>query len=178
MSEDKNVIDYSSSADLYPTGLFVLNENGRVFNVNEAGLSLISLKRENIISKSFVDFLNETSKRDFENFFQKVLNSSEPQIAEFDIIGADNNYFHALLTAKSANFADSTEKFCSLAILDLTSLKMREAIMKQRETRNEKMANTAPVMIWIADVEGLFSFVNSVWLDYTGKNIGDQLGIK
>jgi PAS domain S-box-containing protein len=177
MSEDKTVIDYSNSADLYPTGLFVLNEKGIVFNVNDTGQSLISIKKENIISKNFIDFLNENSKTNFEDFLQKVLNSSEPQITEIEIKGVDNNYFHALLTAKSAHFSDSGEKFCSLAILDLTSLKMREAILKQSEARFEKMANTAPVMIWIADVEGLFSFVNSVWLDYTGKTIGEQLGM-
>ena len=54
---------------------------------------------------------------------------------------------------------------------------MREELGKQGEARFENMANTAPVMIWIADVEGLFSFVNRVWRDYTGKKIGDQLGM-
>jgi PAS domain S-box-containing protein len=177
MPEEKPAIDYSNSADLYPSGLFVLNENGIVFNVNETGLFLISLKRENIISKSFTDFLNENKISEFSDFIKKAINSSVPQVTEMDIKGADNNYFHALLTAKSAAFSDSTDKFCSLAILDLTSLKMREAIMKQSEDRFEKMANTAPVMIWIADVEGLFSFVNSVWLNYTGKKLGEELGM-
>jgi len=177
MSQENSKHDILDSADLYPTGLFVIDQNGVVFNVNEAGLSLISLTKENIISKSFVDFLNEDSKSDFQSCFKKALNSSEPQIAEIDIKGVDNNYFHALLAAKSAIFSESEDKFCSLAVVDLTSLKMREEIMKQSEDRFEKMANTAPVMIWIADVEGLFSFVNRVWLDYTGQNMGDELGM-
>ena len=68
-SPQKSSEYFSDSADLYPTGLFVLNQNGLVFNVNETGLSLISLKKENIISKNFVDFLDENSKSDFPNFF-------------------------------------------------------------------------------------------------------------
>jgi len=177
MSEVDSVNNLSSSYVLYPTGLFVLNQNGVIFYVNEVGLALISLKRENILKKSFFDFLDENDRSDFQSFFQKALNSSEPQITEIDIKGVDNNFFHALLSAKPTIISDSTDKFCSLAIVDLTSLKMREAIAKQSETRFEKMANTAPVMIWIADVEGLFSFVNSVWLEYTGKKIGDELGM-
>lgn len=177
MSEIASVNSLSSSYVLYPTGLFVLNQNGVIFYVNEVGLGLISLKRENILKKSFFDFLHENDKSNFQRFFQKALNSSEPQITEIDIKGADNNFFHALLTAKPTIISESTDKFCSLAIVDLTSLKMREAIAKQSEVRFEKMANTAPVMIWIADVEGLFSFVNSVWLDYTGKKMGDELGM-
>ncbi len=177
MSEVASVNSLSSSYVLYPTGLFVLNQNGVIFYVNEVGLGLISLKRENVLKKSFFDFLDENDRSDFQRFFQKALNSSEPQITEIDIKGVDNNFFHALLSAKPTIISDSTDKFCSLAIVDLTSLKMREAITKQSEVRFEKMANTAPVMIWIADVEGLFSFVNSVWLDYTGKKIGDELGM-
>ena len=168
---------FSDSADLFPTGLFLLDRNGVVINANESGLSLISLIKENIIGKRFVDFLDTNSKEGFQKFFRKVLTSSETQIIKTNIKGVDNIFFHAFLVAKSTTFSDSTDKFCSLTIVDLTSLKMREEITKLGEARFEKMANTAPVMIWIADVEGLFSFVNKIWLDYTGKNIGDQLGM-
>jgi PAS domain S-box-containing protein len=177
MSEVNSINNLSSSYLLYPTGLFLLNQNGEIFYVNEVGLGLISLKGENILKKSFFDFLDENDKIDFQGFFQKASNSPEPQITEINIKGVDGNFFHALLTAKRTVITDSPDKFCSLSVVDLTSLKMREALIKQSEARFEKMANTAPVMIWIADVEGLFSFVNSVWLEYTGKKIGDQLGM-
>jgi len=54
---------------------------------------------------------------------------------------------------------------------------MREEIIRDSEARFKNMANTAPVMIWITDVEGLFSFVNNVWLDYSGGELGSQLGM-
>ena len=168
---------FSDSTDLFPTGLFVLGQDGVVINVNEIGLSLICIRKENIISKRFVDFLETNGKDDFQRFFQKALNSSEPQIIETNIKGIDNIFFHAFLVAKSVTLSDLNDKICSLAIVDLTSLKMREEITKQGEARFEKMANTAPVMIWIADVEGLFSFVNKIWLDYSGKSMGNQLGM-
>jgi len=54
---------------------------------------------------------------------------------------------------------------------------MKQEIIKDSEFRFKNMANTAPVMIWIADVDGLFSFVNNVWLEYAGGELGNQLGM-
>jgi len=177
MQKEKSTRNTSDSPDLYPTGLFVLNKYGVIFNANKPALSLISSKKENILKKNFLEFLDESGKNNFQRFFYKASNSSEPQIAEINFKGADNNFFPALVVAKSVTFSESTEKFCSLAIVDLTSWKMKKEVRQQEEDRFEKMANTAPVMIWIADVEGLFSFVNKVWLDYTGKDFGNQVGM-
>jgi len=54
---------------------------------------------------------------------------------------------------------------------------MREEILKNSENRFKEMANNAPVMIWIADVDGLFSFVNKHWLEHSGGEVGSQLGM-
>jgi len=177
MPKEKSSHNTSDSPDLYPTGLFVLNQFGVIFNANEPGLSLISSKKEDIVKKNFLEFLDESGKINFQSFFYKASNSSKPQIAEIKFKGVDNKYFPALVVAKSVSFSESKDKFCSLAIVDLTSWKMKKEVQQREEDRFEEMANTAPVMIWIADVEGLFSFVNRVWLDYTGKDIGNQLGI-
>jgi PAS domain S-box-containing protein len=177
MKKGKLAYNISDSPDPYPTGLFVINKFGVIFNANKSGLSLISSKNDNILNKNFLDYLDEYGKNNFQRYFYKASNSSEPQIAELNFRGIDNNYFPALLIAKSVTFSESTDKFCSIAIIDLTSSKMKSVVRQQDEDRFEKMANTAPVMIWIADVEGLFSFVNRVWLDFTGKEIGDQLGM-
>lgn len=177
MQKEKSDHNISDSPDLYPTGLFVLNKYGVIFNANKPGLSLISSKNDNLLNKNFLDYLDENGKINFQRFFYKASNSSEPQIAEINFRGIDNNYFPALVVAKSVTFSESTDKFCSLSIIDLTSLKMRKEVQQQSEDRFERMANTAPVMIWIADVEGLFSFVNKIWLDYTGHKVGDQLGM-
>lgn len=177
MSEVKSAFNLVTSANLYPTGLFVLDQNGIISYANDAGLDLIGATKEVVEDNSFLKFINENDKYDFKRFLNRALFSTETQTIEMDIKGIDDKYFHALLAAKPVTSAASGDKICSLAIVDLTILKMREEIMKQGEVRFEKMANTAPVMIWIADVEGLFSFVNRVWLNYTGNKFGDHLGM-
>ena len=177
MQKGKSTYNISDSPDLYPTAVFVINKYGVIFNTNKLGLSLISSKKENIINKNFLGYLDENGKNNFQQFFYKTSNSSEPQTAEINFKGIDNNYFPALAVAKSITFTESADKFCSVSIVDLTSSKTRKEMQQHSEDRFEKMANSAPVMIWIADIDGLFSFVNKIWLDYTGKKIGDQLGM-
>jgi PAS domain S-box-containing protein len=72
---------------------------------------------------------------------------------------------------------DTGEKLCVFAFLDFTPYKMKEEIIRDSEARFKNMANTAPVMIWISDVDGLFSFVNNVWLEFSGGELGSQLGM-
>jgi PAS domain S-box-containing protein len=48
-----------------------------------------------------------------------------------------------------------------------------------RNTNDETftlVANTVPVMIWITDVNGLCTYVNQRWLDFTGRPFESQLG--
>jgi PAS domain S-box-containing protein len=166
-----------NSIDHYPTGLFVINEYGVIISINNQGLSLLGSKNENLSNRNFLEYLDENGKTDFPKFFQRAYNSTEPKKTKFNIRRIDSGYFEALLIAKPVKLSKSTDKLCSISLFELTDLKMGEEIGKQSEIRFEKMANTAPVMIWIADVDGLFSFVNRVWLDYTGQDIGEQLGM-
>ena len=38
------------------------------------------------------------------------------------------------------------------------------------------MANTAPVMIWLADCDTLATYVNDSWLKFTGRSMDEELG--
>lgn len=38
------------------------------------------------------------------------------------------------------------------------------------------MADTAPVLIWMADTKGEFTFVSQPWLTFTGQTLAEQLG--
>ena len=43
-----------------------------------------------------------------------------------------------------------------------------ERAIRESEERFRLIANTAPVMIWISDVDGLVTYVNQPWLNFTG----------
>jgi len=57
-------------------------------------------------------------------------------------------------------------------------LRSREAerALRESEARFRTMADSAPVMIWIADVDGNASWVSRSWLEFTGRTLDDQVG--
>ncbi|HEX2831328.1 MAG TPA: PAS domain S-box protein [Burkholderiales bacterium] len=48
--------------------------------------------------------------------------------------------------------------------------------LRESEARFRLLADTAPTMIWMTDVDRLCTFVNKGWLDFTGRSLQDELG--
>jgi PAS domain S-box-containing protein len=134
-------------------------------------------ERKKVVQTSFINLIEENKRSYFQIFLDKSFKTTDTQKAEFRIIGKDNDYFHTLAFAKCVVDADPENKLCSVTLVDITHFKMQEEMIRESQARFENMANTAPVMIWIADVDGLFSFLNKVWLDFTGNEMGADLGM-
>jgi PAS domain S-box-containing protein len=49
-------------------------------------------------------------------------------------------------------------------------------VVRESEERFRLVANTAPVMIWMAGTDRLCSYVNRPWLEFTGRPLGAELG--
>jgi PAS domain S-box-containing protein len=58
---------------------------------------------------------------------------------------------------------------------DITARKRRETALRESETLFRTLADTAPVMIWMADAEGNLSFLNKGWLDFRGRSLEQEL---
>jgi PAS domain S-box-containing protein len=186
IQKDKNVLFQPSeisgnkglpAIELFPTSIYILDEQGVIVELNSLALKLTGGEREQVIQTSFIDIIEKYQRSYFQTFLDNTFKTTDTQKAEFKILGKDNNYFHTLAFAKQVVDVESEKKLCSVNLVDLTLYKMQEEVIRENQVRFENMANTAPVMIWIADVDGLFSFLNKVWLDFTGNEMGDDLGM-
>ena len=163
--------------EYFPTAAFLLDENLNIRNANKLSESITGHKNEGMIGKNIIDFISGNEADQFRNILQKSFSTSISNTAEISIRMPDKSNLDVLSMFRSFKVSNNNTKFCILAIIDFTPQKMKEEIIRDSEERFKNMANTAPVMIWIADVEGLFSFVNKVWLDYSGGEMGSQLGM-
>ena len=59
--------------------------------------------------------------------------------------------------------------------LDITERKLAEAALLESEERFRNMADTAPVMIWVAGPDKVLTFFNKTWLDYVGRALEQEL---
>src|SRR5262249_14990011 len=53
-------------------------------------------------------------------------------------------------------------------------LQARQDSLLESETRFGRVADAAPVMIWMAGPDKLFTFFNKAWLEFTGRTLGQQ----
>ena len=60
---------------------------------------------------------------------------------------------------------------------DISERKQAEAELRESEERFRNMADTAPVMIWVTGPDGLCTFVNRTWLNFTGRTLEQEVGI-
>src|SRR4029434_461066 len=56
------------------------------------------------------------------------------------------------------------------------SRQVLEAAPRESEESFRVLANTAPVMIWMSDVDKRCTYVNQEWLGFTGRTLESQLG--
>ena len=168
---------FSNSIEFFPSAFFILDSEEIIIDTNKSGESLLRKNKTEIINRMMCEFIFDKDKEQFQQTLQKAVQTSQSQIKEISIKGTGNDYLPSLFIIKYNELQNFKKGFYSLTAIDFTQQKVKEELIKDSEIRFENMANNAPVMIWIADVEGLFSFVNNVWIEYSGKEIGNLLGM-
>lgn len=56
-------------------------------------------------------------------------------------------------------------------------LQRREALLAESEARFRNMANAAPALIWLSDTRNDGIWYNTRWLEYTGRDLEQELGL-
>lgn len=62
------------------------------------------------------------------------------------------------------------------AELELAERRRAEAALRESEARFRVMADMAPVLIWMSDLDGSYHFFNKPWLEFTGRRPEEESG--
>ena len=60
---------------------------------------------------------------------------------------------------------------------DITKSRNIQETLTETEERFKTMANSAPVLLWMAGTDGNCNFFNQYWLDFTGKTFEEEWGV-
>jgi PAS domain S-box-containing protein len=59
---------------------------------------------------------------------------------------------------------------------EIAQHRLTESALTESEARFRMMADSAPVLIWLADSDKLCNYFNKTWLDFTGRTLEQELG--
>ena len=100
----------------------------------------------------------------------------EPYRAEFRVVWPDGTVRWVTASGKFY-YASNGDPVRMLGIAhDITERKRAEAALRESEERFRLVANTAPVMIWMAGPDKLRNYFNHPWLEFTGRPLDADLG--
>jgi PAS domain S-box-containing protein len=61
-------------------------------------------------------------------------------------------------------------------VTTLTPAQLEQQI-RETESRFENMADAAPVLLWMARTDGMCTFFNQTWLQFTGRSLEEEWGV-
>lgn len=107
---------------------------------------------------------------------QQAINSGKSFDLEFRVKLSTGHvhYVQSFGSVKTNSYGKVTHIFGT--IQDITQRKQAELTVLESEQRFRLMADSAPVMIWVSDVNGRATYFNKAWLEFTGVSLEQQLG--
>jgi PAS domain S-box-containing protein len=159
-----------------PTILFIVSKDGSIIDLNQQATNFVGLDSSNCQTNKFIDFI-EDKKNKLAKIFEEANQTNFPQLLEVKFKAKNHKSFHTMLSINISFNDEMNEQIFIISVFDLTHYKMQAELIRESQLRFENIANSAPVMIWITDVSGLFTFVNNIWSEFTNRTTGEELGL-
>lgn len=159
-------------------GIITINEQQEIVLFNAAAEKIFDCWAEEAIGQSIDRFIPERFRhahREYVRMFgQQDITSRSMGMGDLYGLRASGKEFP--LEASISQLELDGGKFYTVILRDITDRKHAEEAMRQSEARFRNMADTAPVMIWVAGTDMLCTYFNRPWLEFTGQILEHELG--
>ncbi|HSD57848.1 MAG TPA: response regulator [Methanotrichaceae archaeon] len=150
LQTDDALTKYSDLYDFAPIGLFTLDIQGLVVEVNLAGAELLGQGRRNLLSRNFRLFVAPEDRPSFNGFLKKTLETSVKQTSDFMLVRNDESTLYCHIVGTAANDLPPGSKRIRIAVTDITEHKrMEEELRRSKDEleqrvqeRTEELAKT------------------------------------
>ena len=140
---------------------------------NQAYADWLQRPLDEIVGRPIIDVLGKEAFETLRPYFERVLrgeNVSCEQKANFRGIGARWVSAAYVPTLDGNGVANGWVA----VVNDITERKRVEATLRESE-ESFRLANAAPVMIWVSGIDKRCTYVNQGWLEFTGRSSESEL---
>jgi PAS domain S-box-containing protein len=159
-----------------PEYCFVTSADGEILDINSAACSALGYSREELIGKPLSLLYAPGELTRLVDLSEKWKNMGTLHNEEIEVLTKRGQKRTVLANAGSLKDAHGNLMHTMIVQVDITDRKQAEAVLQESEERFRRVANTAPVMIWMAGADELCTYFNSTWLQFAGRSIEQELG--
>jgi PAS domain S-box-containing protein len=175
LETENALMKYSDLYDFAPIGLFALDAQGLIQEVNLVGAKLLGMERRNLMNgKHFQLFVAPKDRPFFDDFCKKAFETSIKQTCELNLLRDGKPTVYARIEGIVAEDGSTNGRQCRIAAIDITERKkaMRE-IESQAKFPDE---DPNPVLRIAADCTIIYANRGStLLLEQWGCQIGQKL---
>jgi PAS domain S-box-containing protein len=156
-----------------PVGAHWIDPDGTILWANKAELDLLGYLPEEYIGHHVSKFYADKSVS--KNILNRLRRGANLDNHEVRLRAKDGSIRYGLINSNGV-WQDGQLVHTRGFVRDITERKRAEARLRESEERFRRMANAAPVMIWMSGPDKLCHFFNQGWLDFTGRQMEQEMG--
>ncbi|AFY56304.1 PAS domain S-box [Rivularia sp. PCC 7116] len=167
---------YRTLYDQTPGIFLTLDGLGTILSVNQFGANCLGYAPTELHQKSIFSIFAAFESERLSKLLINVLdNSSQELEGEEFYLNCANSEVNWVKVKARASFGVEKNPIILMVCENITAYKVSEA-SKQNEQSFRELADSAPVMLWMTDENGVHNFFNCSWLELTGRKIEQELG--
>ena len=158
-------------------GMAIVSPEGRFLAANDAFSRFVGYSEEELLSKGVQSL---THPEDWPRFSQRLSQALSDgagfQGVEKRCLHKNGRVLCGECSASLIRDIHGKPQYFVAEVVDITDRKRVEQTLRESEQRFRLVANTAPVLIWMAGTDKLCTFFNQCWLDFTGRTLEEESG--
>jgi PAS domain S-box-containing protein len=142
---------------------------------NRGWLEFTGRTLEEELGEGWIEGVHPDDRERCLSTYRKAFERREPYEMEYRLRRHDGEYRYVLARAAPLTEDDEFRGYIG-SCTDVHERHSVEDALRASEESFRLLADHAPVMIWTTDADGLVTFVNNGWLEFTGTTLEEELG--
>lgn len=165
-----------------PSVYLTLDATGIILSVNRFGAESLGYTPEELIKKPVFNLFARWDRQRLSDALNALLKTSPESDVNWDVnwefpLDCPASKMAWVKVVARMLPGEAENPVILMVCEDITAVKRSQDALRESEERFHIMADTAPVMLWMSGCDGLSTFFNQSWLQFTGRSMEQEQGL-